>query len=97
MTTTMKITAGIAGICSMELVVLIAAISTMMVPMLATTRLAKMKRAVRTPNFSRIRSARPRRLMRVRRIPISWVTPNSTVMMRSRNRMGYPSRAPAME
>jgi hypothetical protein len=74
-------TTGRAGRLSILLVALMAARSAMMTPMLAMSKAMKINAAARTPYFSRIRSARPRRVTRVRRMPISWVTANKIVMI----------------
>ena len=87
-TTTMAITNGMGGICSMVLVVLMAEISVISVPRLAIKSAPNMNMATLTPNFSRIRSARPLRVMTVSRMPISWVTPSRMVIMTSGNRIG---------
>ena len=79
---------GIDGRFNKELVILMAAISTIIVPILAINRLANTKIEIRTPNFSLIRSANPFRVISVNLTPISWVIPRKMVTMTKRNKIG---------
>ena len=96
---TIRITAtnGAVGIPRIPPTVRMAANSVVIVPKLATKRPPKIRTATRAPCFSRIRSASPRRVTRVKRMPISWVIASRGVTRKSRNRTGYPRVAPATE
>ncbi|EKD89473.1 MAG: hypothetical protein ACD_34C00032G0002 [uncultured bacterium] len=87
-TTTIKNTNGMAGKCSILLVTFTAANSVVMVPKLAINKAKKMSSEILTPNRSRIRSASPRRVTRVKRMPISCVTANKNVMINNMNSTG---------
>jgi hypothetical protein len=90
-------TDGRPGRFSIELVVFTALNSVISVPMLAISRQPNINSASLTPNFSRIKSASPFRLITVRRIPISCVIARRIVMGISVKRIGYPRFAPAIE